>query len=50
MPMVSRGDRNAMLAFISTQLPATKNVQLEFNLLQNWEQNTTYNVSCYYFS
>ena len=49
MPMASLGDRNTMLAFIATQLPATKNVQLEFNLLDNktWEQHTTHNVSCY---
>jgi len=48
MPMVSLGDRNAMLAFIATQLPATKNVQLEFNLLDNKTgnniQHTTYLV------
>jgi hypothetical protein len=48
MPMVSLGDRNAMLAFIATQLPATKNVQLEFNLLNyktgNKIQHTTYLV------
>ncbi|MFZ0367048.1 MAG: hypothetical protein WAL21_05125 [Nitrososphaeraceae archaeon] len=48
MPMVSIGDRNAMLAFIATQLPATKNVQLEFALLDNKTgnniQHTTYLV------
>ena len=51
MPMVSLGDRNAMLAFTASQLPATKNVQLEFNLLDNKTanniQHTTYNISCY---
>ena len=49
MPMVSLGDRNAMLAFTSSQLPATKNVQLEFNLLDNKTgnsiQHTTYLVT-----
>jgi len=48
MPMVSLGDRNAKLAFTATQLPATKNVQLEFNLLDNKTgnniQHTTYLV------
>ena len=48
MPMVSLGDRNAMLAFLATQLTATKNVQLEFNLLnyKTWNkiQHTTYLV------
>lgn len=47
--MVSLGDRNAKLAFTSTQLPATKNVQLEFNLLDNKTgnniQHTTYLVT-----
>lgn len=47
--MVSLGDRNAMLAFTATQLPATKNVQLEFNLLDNKTgnniQHTTYLVT-----
>jgi hypothetical protein len=46
--MVRLGDRNATLAFTSTQLPATKNVQLEFNLLDNKTgnniQHTTYLV------
>ena len=46
--MVSLGDRNAMLAFIATQLPATKNVQRKFNLLDNKTRNniqhTTYLV------
>jgi hypothetical protein len=48
MPMVSLADRNGMLAFIATQLPANKNVQLEFNLLDNKTgnniQHTTYLV------
>ena len=49
MPMVSLGDRNAILAFVATQLPATKNVQLEFNLQDNKTgnniQHTTYLVT-----
>ena len=49
MPMVSFGDRNAILAFVATQLPATKNVQLEFNLQDNKTgkniQHTTYLVT-----
>lgn len=51
-PMVSLGDRNAMLAFIATQLPSTKNIQLEFNLLDiktgNNIQHTTYLVTVSY--
>ena len=43
------GDRNAIFAFIATQLPATKNVQLEFNLQDNKTgnniQHTTYLVT-----
>ena len=46
MPMVSLGDRNAMLDFNSAQLPATKNVQLNFTLIDNKTgnniQHTTY--------
>jgi hypothetical protein len=46
MPKVSLADRNAMLAFTATQLPANKTVQLEFNLLDNKTgnniQHTTY--------
>lgn len=49
MPMVSLDDRNAMLAFTATQLPATRNVQLEFNLLDNKTgnniQHTTYLIT-----
>ena len=48
MPMVSIGDRNAMLDFSSTQLPATNNVQLDFTLIDNKTgnniQHTTYLV------
>jgi hypothetical protein len=33
------GDRNAILALVASQLPATKNVQLEFNLLDNKTSN-----------
>lgn len=49
MPMVSLGDRNAMLDFNSAQLPATKNVQLNFTLIDNKTgnniQHTTYLVT-----
>lgn len=49
MPMVSLGDRNAMLDFNSTQLPATNNVQLDFTLMDNKTgnniQHTTYLVT-----
>ena len=49
MPMVSLGDRNAMLDFSSTQLPATKDVQLDFTLMDNKTgnsiQHTTYLVT-----
>jgi hypothetical protein len=42
------GDRNAILAFVATQLPAIKNVQLEYNLLDNKTGNniqlTTYSL------
>lgn len=49
MPMVSLGDRNAMLDFNSTQLPETNNVQLDFALMDNKTgnniQHTTYLVT-----
>jgi len=49
MPMVSLGDRNAMLNFNSTQLPSTNNVQLDFTLMDNKTgnniQHTTYLVT-----
>ena len=49
MPMVSLGDRNAMLDFNSAQLPASKNVQLDFTLIDNKTgnniQHTTYLVT-----
>jgi hypothetical protein len=51
MPMVSLGDRNAMLDFRSTQLPATNNVQLDFTLIDNKTgnniQHTTYLVAVF---
>jgi len=51
MPMVSLGNRNAMLDFNSTQLQATKNVQLDFTLMDNKTgnniQHTTYLVTIY---
>lgn len=51
MPMVSLGDRNAMLDFSSTQLPATNNVQLDFTLIDNKTgnniQHTTYLVTVF---
>jgi hypothetical protein len=49
MPMVSLGDRDAMLDFNSTQLHATKKVQLDFALMDNKTgnniQHTTYLVT-----
>ena len=49
MPMVTIGDRNAMLAFTATQLPTNKNVNLDFTLLDNKTgnniQHTTYLVT-----
>ena len=49
MPMVSLGDRNAMLDFNSTQLLATNNVQLDFTLMDNKTghniKHTTYLVN-----
>jgi hypothetical protein len=49
MPMVSLGDRNAMLAFKATQIPTNKNVNLDFTLLDNKTgnniQHTTYLVT-----
>lgn len=49
MPMVSLGDRSAMLDFNSTQLLATNNVQLDFTLMDNKTgnniQHTTYLVT-----
>jgi len=49
MPMVSLGNRNAMLDFNSTQLPATRSVQLDFTLMDNKTgnniQHTTYLVT-----
>ncbi|HEY7757409.1 MAG TPA: hypothetical protein VIA08_04180 [Nitrososphaeraceae archaeon] len=49
MPMVSLGERSAMLDFKSTQLPATNNVQLNFSLIDNKTgnniQHTTYLVT-----
>ncbi|MDP9305078.1 MAG: hypothetical protein M3O68_01880 [Thermoproteota archaeon] len=49
MPMVSLGDRNAMLAFKATQIPTNKNVNLDFTLLDNKRgnniQHTTYLVT-----
>jgi hypothetical protein len=35
MPMISLGDRNATLPFKAAQLPTSKNVVLEFTLLDN---------------
>ena len=43
MPMVTIGDRNAMLAFKAAQVPTNKNVNLDFTLLDN-KQGTTYNT------
>lgn len=49
MPMVSLGDRNAMLDFNTTQLQVTNNVQLDFTLMDNKTggniQHTTYLVT-----
>ena len=49
MPMVTIGDRDAMLAFKSAQVPTNKNVNLDFTLLDNKTgdniQHTTYLVS-----
>lgn len=49
MPMVTLGDRNAVLDFNTTQLPATNNVQLDFTLMDNKTgnniQHTTYLVT-----
>lgn len=49
MPMVSLGDRNAMLDFNTTQLQASNNVQLDFTLMDNKTgsnlQHTTYLVT-----
>lgn len=49
MPMVTIGDRNAMLEFKATQIPTNKNVNLDFTLLDNKTgnniQHTTYLVT-----
>ena len=49
MPMATIGDRNAMLAFKSAQVPTNKNVNLDFTLLDNKTgnniQHTTYLVT-----
>jgi hypothetical protein len=49
MPMVSLGDRNAMLAFNAAQVPTNKNVNFDFTLLDNKTgnniQHTTYLVT-----
>jgi hypothetical protein len=49
MPMVSLGDRNAMLDFKSTQLQPSNNIQLDFTLMDNKTgsniQHTTYLVT-----
>lgn len=49
MPMVSLGDRNAMLDFKTTQLQANNNVQLDFTLMDNKAgsniQHTTFLVT-----
>ena len=51
MPMVSLGDRTAILDFSSTQLPTTNNVQLDFTLIDNKTgnntQHTTYLVAVF---
>ena len=44
MPMVTIGDRNAMLAFNATQVPTNKNVNLDFTLLDN-KTGKTYNTT-----
>ncbi|HEY7778298.1 MAG TPA: hypothetical protein VIA09_07140 [Nitrososphaeraceae archaeon] len=49
MPMVSLGDRKAMLDFKSTQLQPSNNIQLDFTLMDNKTgsniQHTTYLVT-----
>jgi hypothetical protein len=49
MPMVSLGDRNAILEFKATQIPTNENVNLDFTLLDNKTgnniQHTTYLVT-----
>jgi hypothetical protein len=49
MPMVTIGDRNAMLAFNAAQVPTNKNVNFYFTLLDNKTgnniQHTTYLVT-----
>jgi hypothetical protein len=49
MPMVTLGDRSAQLKFNATELPANKNVHLDFTLLDNKTgkniQHTTYLVT-----
>ena len=49
MPMVTIGDRNAMLAFKSAQVPTNNNVNLDFTLLDNKTgnniQHTTFLVT-----
>ncbi len=49
MPMVTIGDRNAMLAFKAAQVPPNKNVNLDFTLLDNKTgnniQHTTFLVT-----
>jgi hypothetical protein len=51
MPMVSLGDRTAILDFSSIQLPATNSVQLDFTLIDNKTGNnilhTTYLVAVF---
>lgn len=44
MPMVTIGDRNAMLAFNAAQVPTNKNVNLDFTLLDN-KTGKTYNTT-----
>ena len=49
MPIVTIGDRNAMLAFKAAQVPTNKNVNLDFTLLDNKTgnniQHTTFLVT-----
>jgi hypothetical protein len=49
MPIVTIGDRNAMLAFKAAQVPPNKNVNLDFTLLDNKTgnniQHTTFLVT-----
>ena len=49
MPMVTIGDRNAMLALTATQVPTNNNVNLDFTLFDNKTgnniQHTTYLVT-----